>query len=44
MDDRLLGSSVYEIYQVGILEWVAVSSSSDLPSDQWIEPTFPALA
>ena len=46
MDCSLPGSSVHGILHARILEWVAVSSSSDLP-DPGIEPEFlssPALA
>ena len=31
MDCSLPGSSVHGIFQAGILEWVAISSSRDLP-------------
>ena len=37
------GSSVLGIFQVRILEWVAISSSRDLP-DPGIKPECPALA
>ena len=37
------GSSVHWISQAGILEWVAISFSRDLP-DPGIEPGSPALA
>ena len=43
MDCSLSGSSVHEIFPARILEWVANSSSRDLP-DPGIEPMFPALA
>ena len=36
------GSSVHEIFQVRILEWVAISFSRDLP-DPGIKPRSPAL-
>ena len=42
MDCSPPGSSVHGILQVRILEWVAISSSRDLPSP-WMEPTAPAL-
>ena len=35
------GFSVHGIFQAGILEWVAISHSGDLP-DPGIEPTSPA--
>ena len=35
-----LGSSVHGIFQTGILEWVAISVSGDLP-DPGIKPTSP---
>ena len=41
MDCSLPGSSVDGILQARILEWVAVSSSGDLP-DRGIEPRCPA--
>ena len=41
MDCNPLGSSVHEILQVRILEWIAVSSSRDLPNPG-IEPASPA--
>ena len=41
MDCSPLGSSVHGILQARILEWVAISSSRDLP-DPGIEPTSPA--
>ena len=44
-DCSLPGSSVHGIFQVRLLEWVAVPSSGDLP-DPGIEPTssaFPEL-
>ena len=37
MDCSLPGSSVHDILQAGILEWVAMPSSRDLP-DPGIEP------
>ena len=37
MDYNSPGSSVHGIFQAGILEWVATSSSRDLP-DSWIKP------
>jgi len=37
------GSSVHEIFQARILEWVAISYSRG-SSDAEIEPAFPALA
>ena len=40
MDCRLSGSSVHGILQAGTLEWVAISSSRDLP-DPGIEPGSP---
>ena len=46
MDSSLPGSSVYGIFQARKLEWVAISSSGDLP-DQGMEPAppvSPALA
>ena len=46
MDGSLTGSSVHGILQARILEWVAISSSRDLP-DPGIEPESlisPALA
>ena len=46
MDCSLPGSSVHGIFQASVLEWVAISSSRDLP-DPWMEPAFiasPALA
>ena len=36
------GSSVHRVFQARMLEWVAISSSTDLP-DPGIEPTSPAL-
>ena len=42
MDCSLPGSSVHGILQERILEWVAMSSSGDLP-DSGIEPGSPAL-
>ena len=43
MDCSLPGSSVHEISQARILEWVAISSSGSLPS-LGIKPTSPELA
>ena len=43
MDCSPPGSSVHGILQVGILDWVAISSSRGLP-DSGIEPESPALA
>ena len=43
MDCSPPGSSVHGVFQVRILEWVAISSPGDLP-DKGIKPTFPALA
>ena len=43
MDYSLPGSSVHGIFQARILEWVAISSSGDLPSPG-TEPASPALA
>ena len=45
MDCRLPGSSVHEIFQARILEWVVIPSPGDLP-DPRIKPTsliYPAL-
>ena len=42
MDCSLSGFSVHGILQARILEWVAISSSGDLP-DPGIEPGCPAL-
>ena len=42
MDCSLPGSSIHGILQERILEWVAMSSSGDLP-DSGIEPGSPAL-
>ena len=42
MDASLLGSSVHEILQARILEWVAMPFSKDLPNPG-IEPVSPAL-
>ena len=42
MDCSLPGSLVHGIPQAGILEWVAISFSGDLP-DPGIEPRSPAL-
>ena len=41
MDFNLPGSSVHEIFQARILNWVAISYSRDLP-DPRIEPMSPA--
>ena len=43
MNCSLPGSSVLGIFQAGILEWVAISSSGDLPNPG-LEPESPALA
>ena len=43
MDYSPPGSSVHEILQTRILEWVAIPSPRDLP-DSGIEPASPALA
>ena len=43
MKFSLPGSSVRGISQARILEWIAISSSGDLP-DLGIEPSSPALA
>ena len=43
MDCNLPGSSVHGILQARILEWVAISSSRDLPHPE-IEPKSPASA
>ena len=43
MDCSLPGSSVQEILQARILEWVTISFSGGL-LDPGIEPAFPALA
>jgi len=43
MDCSLPGPSVHGIFQARILEWVAISSSRDLPNPR-IEPTSPVLA
>ena len=43
MDYSAPGSSVHEIPQARILEWVAMPSSRDLP-DPGIEPESPAAA
>ena len=43
MDGGPPGSSVYGTLQAGILEWVAMPSSRDLPH-LGIEPASPALA
>ena len=40
---NLPGSSVHGILQARVLEWVAISSSRDLP-DPGIEPATPTLA
>ena len=42
MDYNLLGSSVHEIHQTRILEWVTIPSPGDLP-DPGIKPRFPTL-
>ena len=42
MDCGPPGSSVREIFQARILEWVAISFSRDLPNPG-LEPGFPAL-
>jgi len=42
MDCSSPGSSVHEIFQAMILEWVAISSPGDLPNPG-IEPRSPAL-
>ena len=42
MDGSPLGSSVHGIFQVRILEWIAISFSRDLPGPG-IEPVSPAL-
>ena len=41
LDCSLPGSSVYEIFQARISEWIAVPPPGDLP-DPEIEPTSPA--
>ena len=41
MDCNLTGSSVYEIPQARILEWIAISSSGDFPHPR-TEPMSPA--
>ena len=43
MDCSLPDSSVHEIFQARILEWVAISSSGGLP-DPEVEAMSPALA
>ena len=43
MDCSPPGSSVYEISQARILEWVAIPSPKDVPNPG-MEPTLPALA
>ena len=43
MDCSLPGSSVHRIFQSGILEWAAISSSGN-PPNPGVEPMFPALA
>ena len=43
MDCSLLGSSVHEILQARILEWVAISSSREGLPDPGNEPASPAL-
>ena len=42
MDCSLPGSSVHGILQASLLEWVAISFSSDLPNPG-VEPVSPAL-
>jgi len=42
MDCSLPGSSVHEIFQARVLEWIAISFSRDLP-DPGIEPGSPTL-
>ena len=44
MDCSLPGSSVHEIYQARILDWVALSFSMGNLLDPGIEPESPALA
>ena len=43
MDCSPPGSSVHEIFQASILEWVATSFPGDLP-DPGMEPVSPVLA
>ena len=43
MDCNPPGASVHRIFQARILEWVAISSSGNLPNTG-IEPMSPALA
>ena len=43
MDRSPPGSSVHEIFQASILEWVATSFPGDLP-DPGMEPVSPVLA
>ena len=45
-DCSLLGSSVHEIFQARILEWVAISYSrrSSNPETEFTSPASPALA
>ena len=40
LDCNCPGSSVHEIFQAGVLEWVAIPRPGDLP-DPWIEPMSP---
>ena len=42
MDYRIQGSSIHGIFQAGVLEWVAMPSSRDLPKPR-IEPRSPTL-
>ena len=42
MDCSLPGSFVHGIFQVGVLEWIAIPSPEDLP-DPGIEPRSPAM-
>ena len=42
MDCCLLGTSIHEIFQARVLEWVPFPSPGDLP-DPGIKPGFPAL-
>ena len=46
MDCTSQGSSVHEVFKVRILEWVAISSSRDLPDPgiKLTSPVSPALA
>ena len=41
MDSSLPGSSVHGIFQARKLEWVAISSSGDLPNQGTEEPASP---